>query len=328
MSEAGAWLQSPPVRTALGRVGACVEEQLSSTDVTVRAMASALVRRGGKRIRPALLLLTVELAQPDDAGRAEALRAAAALEMLHIASLYHDDVMDRATQRRHGPSVNAQWGERAAVLAGSFMVARAVQIIAEFGSPAGAVTARALTDLCSGQLLESENAFNTGLTEDGHRTIIALKTATLFELPFRLGAEIAGLDARVTGALVAYGHDLGVAFQMVDDALDIRGTAQALGKRPLSDVREGVYTLSLLRVLAHGGLPAADLRRLLALAEPTGPEMLQVAALVRDSGALDDVLAEARALTREAATRLGELPEGPVRDSLELLATVVVERAR
>jgi heptaprenyl diphosphate synthase len=248
--------------------------------------------------------------------------------MLHLASLHHDDVMDRATQRRHGRSVNATWGERAAVLAGSYLVARAVQVIDEVAPEASAATARALTDLCTGQLLESENAFDTELTQEEHRTVITLKTATLFELPFTVGGVVAGLDRRTVTALVEYGRDLGVAFQLVDDALDVRGSAETLGKRPLSDVREGVYTQSVLRVLAGGGPQADQMRALLTIAEPTDADMAQVARLVLDSGALDAALQDARGCTSRALSRLSKLPDGPVRESLARLADLTVERTQ
>lgn len=326
MTDGRDWLHSDEVRSMLARLTQQVEAEVAGAEPMVRAMASTLVRRGGKRIRPALLLLTVQLGPGASLGD-EALRVAAAVELLHLASLYHDDVMDRATVRRHGPSVNAMWGERASVLAGTYLVAQAVRALVAVDPDCSALTAQALTDLCRGQLLESEHAFDLSLTEDVHLEALRLKTATLFELPVALGSRLGNLDEATHNALIGYGRDLGVAFQLVDDALDVRGTAQALGKRPLSDVHEGVYTLSVLRALALPGPHSTRLRLLLALEHATPSDMAEVAALVLRTGVVDEVLDEAHALCRRAQQYLHLVPAGPVHESLDALAREVVERA-
>ncbi|MEV4496869.1 polyprenyl synthetase family protein [Micromonospora arborensis] len=318
------WLASARTRDALAGLDGRMREAVAASDPALWAMATALQRRGGKRIRPALLLVAAEFGTVRPA---HLLDAAAALELLHLASLYHDDVMDRAVTRRHGPSVNAEWGEPAAVVAGTFLVARAIALLAAFDDRYGREAAAALVALCTGQLRETENAFHTGLTEAEHLEIIAGKTATLFELPCRLGALLAGAPPATVEALAGYGHDLGVAFQLTDDALDVRGSYAALGKRPLTDVREGVYTMSVLRLLARDTPAAGRVRDLLEVREPTPAELAEVAELVVASGAVDEVLAEARRRAAQAARRLDPLPPGPARDSLVQLADYAVTRA-
>lgn len=318
------WLASARTKEALALLPQRMESCVASTDVTLHAMATALLRRGGKRIRPALLLLAAEFGSTFQ--RERLLDAAAALELFHLASLYHDDVMDRAAFRRHGPSVNADWGAPAAVVAGTYLVARATRLLATVDDGSGREAATAMVQLCGGQLLESENAFHTGLPEPDHLGIITRKTATLFELPCRLGALLADAPEEAVDALTGYGRDLGIAFQIADDALDVRGTAETLGKRPLSDVREGVYTLSVLRLLGRPGPAAARLRELLAVLGPTDAEVAEVASLVIGSGAVEEVLAEARTRAVAAQERLSGLPGGPALESLLQLADHAVSR--
>lgn len=327
------WLASTRTWGALAGLDRRIEDAVAASDVGLRAMATTLLRRGGKRIRPALLLLAAEFGADDRADRRDVggpsalLDAAAAMELLHLASLYHDDVMDRAATRRHGPSVNAQWGEPAAVVAGTFLVARATALLAPLDDRCSREAAAAIVRLCTGQLQESEHAFDAGLTEAEHRDIIARKTATLFELPCRLGALLAAVPLEQADALVCYGRDLGVAFQLADDALDVRGSAAALGKRPLSDVREGVYTLSLLRLLGRVTPAVSRLRELLDVVHPTDAEVAEVAALVIGSGTVEEVLAEARALAARARRHLVALPDNAARESLRRLADYTVSRA-
>ncbi|MET8091279.1 polyprenyl synthetase family protein [Micromonospora sp. NPDC005220] len=318
------WLASDSAREALAGLDRRMREAVAASDPALWAMATALQRRGGKRIRPALLLVAAEFGADRPA---HLLDAAAALELLHLASLYHDDVMDRAVTRRHGPSVNAEWGEPAAVVAGTFLLARAIALLAALDDRYGREAAAAMVALCTGQLRETENAFHTGLTETEHLDIVAGKTATLFELPCRLGALLAGAPAGTVAALAGYGHDLGVAFQLTDDALDVQGSYAALGKRPLTDVREGIYTMSVLRLLARDTPGSARVRELLEVRDPTPAELAEVAEVVVASGTVDDVLAEARERAGRAARRLEPLPPGPARDSLVRLADYAVTRA-
>ncbi|YCK38036.1 polyprenyl synthetase family protein [Actinomadura sp. ATCC 39365] len=313
----GQWLVSARTERTLAGLDRRIEAAVASADVGLRTMAVTLARRGGKRLRPALLLLSAEFG----AFRAEPLLdAAAALEMFHLASLYHDDVMDRAPTRRHGPSVNALWGEPAAVVAGTFLVSQATRLLAGLPDACGRAAAGAMVRLCSGQLLETESAFDTGLTEGAHLDILRRKTATLFELPCRLGALLAEVPEEQAEALAGYGAELGLAFQLADDALDLRGSAASMGKQPLNDLREGVYTLPVLRLLGRD----ERLRTLLAEIEP---DPAQVAGRVLASGVVEEVLEEAGTLARDARDRLGALPGNAARDSLALLASYAVARA-
>jgi heptaprenyl diphosphate synthase len=317
------WLVSERTRGALGMLDATLLAAVRPSDVQFRAMTSQLLQRGGKRLRPALVLLAGEFG---DFFPRRLLRGAAAVELLHIASLYHDDVMDRASTRRGGASANARWGNAAAVLAGTHLFARAAGLVAEMGGDATSLAAAAIDRLCAGQLSEMESAFDAGLTEAEHLDIIDRKTASLFELPCRLGAHLAGCTESTVEALGAYGRSLGVAFQLADDALDFLGDPDELGKDPGVDLPKGVYSLPVIRVLGDSGPRGERLRAVLGRLRPTPRELAEAVELVRASGAVENALVLAEERAGLAVAALSELPSGPARASLEGLAAHAVRR--
>jgi geranylgeranyl pyrophosphate synthase len=298
----------------------------SADDLQLRVMALELVARGGKRLRPALLLLTATVGNARDMDRL--LPAAAALELIHVASLYHDDVMDRAPLRRGSPSVNARWGNTMATLAGTYLFARACAVLSMLGPEANRIVAEATAELCAGQVRELENAYNVQMEEALHFDILAKKTATLFELPCRLGALLSGADEEHLQAAAEYGRSLGVAFQLTDDALDLTGEVDETGKATGTDVREGIYSLAVLRTLRRNDAVAAELRLVLSRACLSNTEVLKARRLVRDTGAVSEALDEARAYAARALAAARELPVGPARMSLIQLASYAVERSR
>jgi geranylgeranyl pyrophosphate synthase len=319
----GDWLASERTRAALGMLDATLRSAVHPRDAQFRVMAFHLVQRRGKRLRPALVLLAGEFGQ---FVLRRLLRGAAAVELLHIASLYHDDVMDHAGSRRGGDTVNARWGNSAAVLAGTYLFAKAVGLIAEMGAEATRLTAAAIDGLCTGQLCEMESAFDTGLTEAEHLEVIERKTASLFELPCRLGANLAGCSEETIESLGAYGRHLGVAFQLADDALDFVGDADTLGKDPRADLPKGAYSLPVLRALRGPGSGGEQLRDLLGRLRPTRGELDQAVELVRTSGAVEEALGLARDRADLAVRALSVLPDGSPRTSLEALAAFAVKR--
>lgn len=316
------WLTCPRTRLRLADLDGVLRASIDAQDLQLRVMALELIGRGGKRLRPTMLLLAGTLG---DADRDELLRAAAAVELMHVASLYHDDIMDRAVLRRGEPSVNARWGNTMAAAAGTYLFARAITLVAGLGPVPDRLTADASVRLCTGQMLEMENAYDLDLTPERHLDVLARKTATLFELPCALGAHLGGVPSEWGAALAAYGHHLGIAFQLADDALDLTSTAEGLGKAAGNDLREGVYSLAVLLALRDEDSRTL-LRDLLARTSLGSAEVEEAVRCIRASGAVDEALAVARGHVEEASAVLEALPDVPARDSLRALATHAVAR--
>jgi heptaprenyl diphosphate synthase len=215
----------------------------SSSDGLVTEASTHLIKAGGKRLRPALVLLSSRAGRAG--GRATDL-AAAAVELVHLATLYHDDVIDESDTRRGVPTVHAKWGTEVAVLAGDYLFARGCALGAEAGGEVPGILARAIGEVCEGQIVE------TGALNDPERgtaayvDTIARKTASLFAASCELGAVTAGAADEARWSLKAYGAELGLAFQIVDDLLDLVGDPAETGKMPGTDLQEGVFTLPVL----------------------------------------------------------------------------------
>jgi heptaprenyl diphosphate synthase len=317
----GDWLEDTTTSQSLARAESAFLEAATSDDATLTAIATALVSRGGKRLRPTLVLLTGRYGEADGN---QLLSCAVAVELLHVASLYHDDLMDRAPTRRGGPSANALWGNGRAVAGGTYLFSRAAMRL-DLSPALQSLTAAAVVAICTGQLREVENAFNTTLAEDEHLEVLALKTGTLFELPCRLGAEVSGAPAAHVEALAEYGRNLGLAFQLADDALDLAGQPSRLGKSVGTDLREGVYSLPVLRALQRA--PGAQLAALLGPARLGADDITQALELIRASGTIAEVLDLARSYSQRAVAALQPLPDGSPRRSLVNLATYAVARS-
>lgn len=323
MSSSHEWLVCPRSQSALERLEGFLESAVASQDLQLRVLALYLISQGGKRLRPCLVFLGAACGQWDEN---KLLAAAAALELIHVASLYHDDVMDRATLRRNVPSANARWGNCLAALAGTYVVARAIATLGRLGSVANQLTSQASLALATGQLMEVENAYNLALTEPLHLEILRRKTATLFELPLRLGALLSGASAAHSEALAAYGRNLGLAFQLVDDALDLTGNKGALGKETGTDLREGVYSLAVLRGLDPGCSASERLRAILGQAFLSERDIQTVKRIIDEAGLVPGALRLAENLIRAAQAELQSLPEGPARESLHHLAEFTLRR--
>jgi geranylgeranyl pyrophosphate synthase len=323
VSNGHKWLVCTRTKSSLTSLDRVLERALAAEEPQLRQITLDLILQGGKRLRPSLLFLAAAYGQFLEV---PLLRAAAAQEMLHVASLCHDDVMDRAPTRRGGASINTRWGNGWATLAGTFLFARASALLASLGDTVNWQISQAVSELCTGQLQEVENSYNLELTEDEHLEILARKTATLFELPCRLGAHLSGASQAHTDALASYGHHLGLAFQLTDDVLDLSKETSQLGKATGTDLREGVYSLPVLRALRQQGATGERLRWLLERERLTEEDLREVLGLVHGSG----VVAEAREVARERARRaqaaLEVLPEGPARTSLFRLADYAATR--
>jgi heptaprenyl diphosphate synthase len=318
------WLVCERTGAALGQLDAILRSVVAPADLQLRVMALHLIERGGKRLRPCLLMLAASYGK--EFVQTRLLHAAAALELVHIASLYHDDVMDRAPRRRRGTSTNARWGNGPATVAGTYLFARANALLASLGPVPNQLASQAWVSLCAGQLQEVENAYNLELSDGEHLEILERKTATLFELPCRLGARMSGASTIHVDALATYGRYLGLAFQVVDDLLDLAGQADIVGKTTGTDLREGVYSLAVLHAVRERSGIGEHLRALLGQARLTEEEIQTALRLVGESGALAEARAIARDYARRAQRTLEVLPDGPGRLSLSRLAEHAVTR--
>ncbi|MEV0186566.1 polyprenyl synthetase family protein [Streptomyces sp. NPDC050625] len=293
------------------RLDDAMHEAVTAHDAGLGRLASDLIRHGGKRLRPQLLFLSASLGETDET---LLVHAAAAIELLHVGSLLHDDVMDGAATRRGAPSVNSLWGNAHAATTGTHVLACAMAELAHLPHDAVSAVTEAAFTVCSGQLRETEHVYGVDLAIDEHLEIIRMKTATLFGLPCRLGAELAGCDPAHVDALFRFGQQLGIAFQLTDDLLDLVGDSAGLGKPTGTDLRAGVFSHSVLLALQQN--PGGRLATLLRHENLTAREAAEAAGLVRRGGTVDVTRALARTYAGRAAAALAELPEFPGREAL------------
>lgn len=297
-------------------------EATASEDPDLTRIAQHLIGAGGKRYRPLLALVSAELGP--EAGDAP-VEAAAAVELIHLASLYHDDVIDEAESRRGTSSVNANWSNTVAILAGDYLLARASEIAAPLGEAAVALLARTYAQLCEGQFLELQLGDDLDHGPDRYYRVIESKTASLIRTSARLGAMAGGAGAAEVAAATRWGHEVGMVFQLTDDVLDLVATEEFLGKPAGSDIGEGTFTLPVLHALAS---PDGDeIRGLLAAARPHSPEAVsRVIEIVRSGGHVDRALAEVHGRIAEARAAMASLPEGQVTAVFRRLADYLVTR--
>ena len=280
-----------------------------------------LIAAGGKRLRP-VLALAAATSDGRDATR-EDLLGAVAVELVHLASLYHDDVMDEATMRRNVESVNSRFGNLVAIVAGDFLLARSAEIAAGLGTEIAALLAKTLGDLCQGQVTEVRAAFQVGRTEDDYTQAIAGKTASLMATSCRIGAITAGLPRDQVEALTTFGRTFGMLFQVRDDILDVVGTEEELGKPAGQDLAEGIYTLPVLLALADPTV-GPELRPLLG--QPLGqPERDKARSIVATSPAIAASVAAGKRYAARAAEAAGALPDAGLRSGLARLAESLLQ---
>jgi heptaprenyl diphosphate synthase len=274
-------------------------------DAFLNEVASHLIQAGGKRLRPALTIAAAYL--QDDEVTEDTLLGGVSVELVHLASLYHDDVMDEATRRRSVESVNARWGNLVAIVAGDFLLARAAEIAAGLGTEIAGLLAATLARLCQGQVAEVRAAFQIERDEADYLRGISDKTAALMSTACRIGALTAGLDRTQIDNLSAFGEAFGMVFQIRDDVLDVVATESELGKAPGQDLAEGIYTLPVQRALLDPGV-GPRLRDLLGhpLSHAEREEARALVALSPGIAAAYEVAQDYAKTAAAAAMRLGE----------------------
>ncbi|MFM7068616.1 MAG: polyprenyl synthetase family protein, partial [Actinomycetes bacterium] len=252
----------PTMGDDLARVELELMASAAADNEFLTEIAQHLISAGGKRVRPGFTIAAAATALPSHAPASEAaITGGVAVELVHLGSLYHDDVMDEAEVRRTVDSVNARWGNLRAILAGDFLLARASELAAGLGVEVAALLAATIGRLCEGQLLELQHTFDTDRSEALYLRSIGGKTASLLGAACRIGAIVADLPRDNIEALTTFGYSYGMAFQVVDDVLDMVSTTSDLGKPAGHDLEEGVYTLPVIRTLA--GPVGPELRPLL-----------------------------------------------------------------
>ena len=313
-----------PLPADLERVEARLRDAVRHTDRFLGDVASHLVVAGGKRIRPTLTLCASYAARGARSPVSDdTVTGAVACELVHLGSLYHDDVIDEAETRRGVPSVNARWSNIVAILSGDYLLARASALAASLGAEVAALLADTISELCRGQVLELQHLFDTGRTEEDYATAIEGKTATLFATSCRVGGMVCGVDDATLDALTRFGHHLGMCFQVVDDVLDLTATDEALGKPAGQDLAEGIYTLPVIYAMAeHPELRAA-------LGGPLDPSRLdEISRLATQDGSVASAIAVARDHATKASEALAgaDTLDGDVTAGMRRLVTGLVER--
>jgi heptaprenyl diphosphate synthase len=298
---------------------------VTTPDAYLTEIASHLISAGGKRLRPVFTIVASQVGNDAPASH-EAILGGISCELVHLGSLYHDDVMDESTQRRGVDTVNAKWGNLQAILAGDFLLAKASEIAAGLGVEVAELLARTIGELCQGQILELRHTYNVARPVDAYLSSIDGKTASLYSTAARIGGLVAGHSRDVIDALTAYGTAYGMVFQIVDDVLDLTATDAQLGKPAGHDMEEGVYTLPVLHTLAAGGGAADELASILG--KPLNEtERLHVLDIVRSGTGVATAIDAARSFVADAERACDALPQGITTDAMRkataaLLATV------
>ena len=310
------------IRTRLDRVEDALEKSVIAESDLLAATAKYLLQAGGKRFRPMLVLLGAYFGDPTDP---RLVPGSVAIELVHLATLYHDDVIDEADSRRGRPSVNARWDNTVAILTGDYLFARASELSADLGPEVCRLLARTIAILCDGQVREVDAAGRVEQLEEHYLEIIRRKTGVLIATSCRLGGMLSDAPERDTEILEAFGESLGMAFQLSDDIMDVTASQLELGKEPGVDMKEGVYTLPVLHALAEGP-NRHELARLLARGAPDGEMLDRALEIVRTSDAIEHAREAVRREVGRATTLAGQLPENAAQHALLQLARFLAVR--
>lgn len=300
-------------------------ESVRGEDPLLTQASKHLVEAGGKRFRPMLVLLASHFGDPAAPG---VVPAAVVVELTHLGTLYHDDVMDEATVRRGQASANSRWTNTVAILTGDYLFARASDLLADLGPEAVRIQARAFARLVRGQIQETVGPAEDADPLKHYLQVVADKTASLIVVSGQFGALLSGAPARVVDTITSACEKIGVAFQLSDDILDIESETEESGKTPGTDLREGIRTLPMHHVLAGVGSGPDDARlRELLVQDLSGDELhAEALALLRAHPAMDLARADLRQYAEDARAELLTLPAIPARDAFTGLCDYVVSR--
>ena len=310
------------VRDQLDRVEVALVRAAEADSPMVREAAQHVILAGGKRFRPLLVVLGSHLGPA--AVEADVERAAVVVELTHVASLYHDDVMDEAGLRRGSVSANSRWGNTVAILVGDLLFARASDLVADLGPEFVRLQARTFARLVQGQLAETVGPAPGQDRLTHYLQVVSDKTGSLIATSALFGAKLAGASAAQQQIMADFGEQIGVVFQLSDDIIDI--TSDDTGKTPGTDLREGIPTLPTLLARASTDPEDARLLTLLDSDLTSEDELAEALDLLRRHRSIDQARADVRRRAESARLLLDGLPSGPARDSLEELCDTVVSR--
>ncbi|HEX4078970.1 MAG TPA: polyprenyl synthetase family protein [Rhizomicrobium sp.] len=302
-----------------------IHERMRSTVELIPDLTRHLVDSGGKRLRP---LLTLAAARVCGHERGLHARLAAAVEFIHTATLLHDDVVDASSLRRGKLAANVVWGNKPSILVGDFLLSRAFQLMVETGDLRVLnILAGASAVIAEGEVLQLRSANNLATTEDDYLVIVGAKTAALFAASAEAGATIANADPAHVAAFRAFGHNLGVAFQLVDDALDYSGRQAQMGKSVGDDFREAKVTLPVISAYNRGDDNAKRFwQRTIQLGQQRDGDLQRAIRYIEQTGAIVEARDRANRYARQACRALHALPASPLRDALIAVAEFCVQR--
>ncbi|ORX12858.1 nonaprenyl/(2E,6E)-farnesyl/geranylgeranyl diphosphat synthase [Mycobacterium szulgai] len=312
------------VRAGVARIEQLMDDELRGAHEVMTDSLLHLFLAGGKRFRPLFTVLAAQTGPKPDA--AEVTTAGAVVELIHLATLYHDDVMDEAAVRRGAPSANARWGNNVAILAGDYLLATASRLVSWLGPEAVRIVADTFAELVTGQMRETRGAPEGADMIEQYLKVVHEKTGSLIAAAGRFGAMFSGADEDQVERLSRLGNIVGTAFQIADDIIDIDSESQESGKVPGTDIREGVHTLPMLYALRETGPDSVRLRELLAGPVRDDDEVLEALTLLRASPGMakaKDVLAQYAAQARH---ELDLLPDVPGRHALAALVDYTISR--
>jgi len=283
-----------------------------------------LVAAGGKRLRP---LLTLLASHYGDKSRFGIIESAVVCELTHVATLYHDDVMDEATLRRSVESANSRWGNTVAILTGDYLFAKVSALLADIGPEAVRLQASTFERLVIGQIMETQGPQNGEDPLAHYLQVVADKTGSLIAASARFGAMVSGAPTEIKETLTVFGEKIGVAFQLADDVIDIASDSHQSGKTPGTDLREGVPTLVTLNVMRSTRAEDRELRELVSAPIKDETTVAQVLRELRTHPALDESREQLQQIARDARIALGPLPVGDVTGALFSLCDAIVDRS-
>jgi heptaprenyl diphosphate synthase len=310
--------------TGMQGVEHLLREHIKGDYPLVEETSRHLVAAGGKRLRPLLTLISSHFGDPT---RKEVIPAAVVCELTHLATLYHDDVMDEAPLRRGVESANNRWGNTIAILTGDYLFSKASDLLADLGPEAVRLQARTFERLVIGQIMETQGPQNGEDPLAHYLRVVGDKTGSLIATSARFGALLSGAPRETVETLTKFGEQIGIAFQLADDVIDIASESSQSGKTPGTDLREGVPTLVTLNVMASNKAEDAELKRLLS--SPIHDEVVvqQVLRALRTHDGLQQARQQLGNIAKDARTALGPLPLNSATSALFSLCDAVVDRS-
>ena len=312
------------VRDGVARVEECISSELRGGDELMTEAVLHLFEAGGKRFRPLFTVLSAHVGPDPDNWQVTV--AGAVIELVHLATLYHDDVMDEAQVRRGAPSANARWGNNIAILAGDYLFATASRLVSRLGPDAVRIVAETFAQLVTGQMRETKGSTDGDDAVSHYLKVVSEKTACLIAAAGRFGGTFSGATEDQTERLGRIGGIVGTVFQISDDIIDIESDPEESGKLPGTDLREGVHTLPMLYALREDGPDADRLRTLLRGPVTDDDDVAEALALLRASGGIAAAKQTVQQYAAQARAELAELPDLPGRRALASLVDYTVNR--